>query len=67
MDELPFLDTDIGRGTFAMTLEDFAFFVVERDLDPTLATACPPDTCYVVVQFIEFVRTRVSPLRTRLF
>ena len=30
---LPFLDTDLGRGTFALTLEDFSFFVEEHGLD----------------------------------
>ena len=29
MDEPPFLDTDVGRGTLLLTLEDFAFFVAE--------------------------------------
>jgi hypothetical protein len=28
--------------------------VEERELDVTLVTALPRDTCYVVVQFIEF-------------
>jgi len=29
MDEPPFLDTDVGRARFLLTLEDFAFFVDE--------------------------------------
>lgn len=65
IDELPFLDTDLGRGTFAMTMEDFAFFVEERGLDPELVTGCPPDTCYIVVQFIEFGGDHLDQLMGR--
>ena len=32
MDEPPFLDTDIGRASLLLTLEDFAFFVSEFEL-----------------------------------
>lgn len=41
IDELPFLDTDLARGTFVLTAEDFAFFVVEHDLNPELVTKSP--------------------------
>ena len=32
MDEPPFVDTDVGRASFLLTLEDFAFFVNEFEL-----------------------------------
>lgn len=53
MDELPFLDTDLGRATVVLTADDFAFFVVEHDLDHSLVTGAPADTRFFAVQFIE--------------
>ena len=32
MDEPPFIDTDVGRATMLLTLEDFAFFCSEFEL-----------------------------------
>ena len=32
MDEPPFLDTDVGRASLLLTLEDFSFFIDEFDL-----------------------------------
>lgn len=32
MDELPFLDTDLGRGTVMITVHDFLFFCAESGL-----------------------------------
>eukprot|EP00053_Salpingoeca_punica_P016810 m.159959 g.159959 ORF g.159959 m.159959 type:complete len:676 (+) comp17048_c2_seq1:188-2215(+) len=54
IDEPPFLDTDIARGTIAMVLDDFAFFVEEHNLDHSLVLDLPKGTRFVVVQFIEF-------------
>ena len=62
-DELPYIDTDIGRGNFLMTAENFAFFLREFGLAPDSdargAGAAPPlreclgDARYVLTQFIE--------------
>eukprot|EP00041_Stephanoeca_diplocostata_P030519 m.925095 g.925095 ORF g.925095 m.925095 type:complete len:709 (+) comp23772_c0_seq36:524-2650(+) len=54
IDEPPFLDTDIGRATLCLTVDDFAFWVMERELDESLVTSLPDGTRYVVLQFIEF-------------
>lgn len=32
IDELPFLDTDLGRGTILITVQDFLFFCADSDL-----------------------------------
>eukprot|EP00050_Salpingoeca_kvevrii_P008591 m.303811 g.303811 ORF g.303811 m.303811 type:complete len:597 (-) comp16243_c0_seq1:49-1839(-) len=53
-DEPPFLDTDLARGTLVLTADDFAFFVVENELDESLVTSAPPGTVYFAIQFIEF-------------
>ena len=62
-DELPYIDTDIGRSNFLMTAENFAFFLHEFGLAPDSdargAGASPPlreclgDARYVLTQFIE--------------
>eukprot|EP00040_Diaphanoeca_grandis_P016437 m.84786 g.84786 ORF g.84786 m.84786 type:complete len:617 (-) comp25803_c1_seq1:342-2192(-) len=54
IDEIPFIDTDIARSTLSLTIDDFAFWVVERDLDHSLVTSLPKGTTYVVIQFLEF-------------
>ena len=36
MDEPPFLDTDIGRASLLLSLEDFAFFVSEYGLEASV-------------------------------
>ena len=67
--ELPFLDTDIGRANFLMTTENFAFFLQEFGLVSTAATGggnlaaggmaapslgeCLGDATFVLTQFIE--------------
>ena len=55
MDEPPFLDTDIGRATLLLTLEDFAFFCDEFDLGrrAELEALAAARTCHVAVQLIE--------------
>ena len=53
-DELPFVDTDLGRSTFVLTADDFAFFVTEHDLDPALVLDAPRGTRFFAVQLIEF-------------
>ncbi|EDQ90333.1 uncharacterized protein MONBRDRAFT_24683 [Monosiga brevicollis MX1] len=53
IDEPPFLDTDLGRATLVLSAEDFAFFVQEHDLSPSLILDSPPGTIYYVIQFLE--------------
>lgn len=63
LDELPYLDTDIGRSNFLMTAENFLFFLREFGLAPDgdthgteasrLLGECLGDTRYVLTQFIE--------------
>jgi hypothetical protein len=47
---LPFLDTDIGRGTVLIGRSDFEFFLQENNL---CLEEYPSDTRYIVLQFIE--------------
>jgi hypothetical protein len=47
---LPFLDTDIGRGTVLIGRSDFEFFLQENNLP---LEEYPSDTRYIVLQFIE--------------
>jgi hypothetical protein len=48
-DELPFLDTDLARGTVLLTLEDFFFWCRENDID--VGSSSPsPDTRFVLVR-----------------
>jgi hypothetical protein len=49
-DELPFLDTDIGRGTVLVTRDDFNFWVDENGLP---VEDYPRDTRFIALQFIE--------------
>lgn len=51
MDELPFLDTDIARGSFLVTREVFEFFLMEYTIPRPAELRT--DTVYVVIQFIE--------------
>jgi hypothetical protein len=51
-DELPYLDTDVGRASFVLTLEAFAFFCQEFGL-PVAEMTFDADTRFVLVQFIE--------------
>ena len=62
MDELPFLDTDLGRATFSMTLEDFAFFVsnmpspgktVLSDLNTCVLTRSTGSTAQLHIFFVS--------------
>lgn len=49
MDELPFLDTDIGRLTLLVTAENFQFFCEEQSVQVKI----PAKSRYVLIQFIE--------------
>lgn len=49
-DEMPFLDTDIGRGTVLIGRSDFEFFLEENGI---CLEEYPQDTRYIVLQFIE--------------
>ena len=55
MDEPPFVDTDVGRASFLLTLEDFAFFVNEFELGDAvpLERLAAQRTQYAAVQLIE--------------
>eukprot|EP00899_Mesostigma_viride_P017292 jgi/Mesvir1/25564/Mv01798-RA.3 len=50
-DELPFLDTDIARASFLMTVDSFSFFLQEFGIQGW--DDLEPDLRYVMVQFIE--------------
>ncbi len=39
---MPFLDTDIARAVVTLTIDDFAFFVEEYELDHSLVLALSP-------------------------
>lgn len=52
-DEPPFIDTDLARASFLMTLADFAFFVDEFALPATLVTDAPADARFALLQFVE--------------
>ena len=74
-DELPYLDTDIGRSNFLMTAENFIFFLREFGLAPTSdacgAAVAPPlseclgDARYVLTQFIEVGGDHLDRLMAR--
>lgn len=54
MDEPPFIDTDLCRGSFLLTVCDFLFFVEEQGMDPVkMSEGWGRDTQYVSVEFIE--------------
>ena len=49
-----YLDTDIGRATFLLTLENFAFFASEFGIEHVLPDILKDSTTrYVVVQFVR--------------
>ncbi|MHA2102732.1 MAG: hypothetical protein ACW981_04855, partial [Candidatus Hodarchaeales archaeon] len=50
IDEPPFIDTDIGRGTILFNREDFEFVLRENDIKQIELTA---KTRYVLINFIE--------------
>lgn len=58
MDELPFLDTDVARGIFSLTLENFAFFCNEFGLQSLVVDGSGnlrfrDDTRFVALEFLE--------------
>lgn len=55
MDEPPFLDTDIGRASLLLTIEDFAFFVSEFELGAAVdvQALAAQRVAHVAVQLVE--------------
>ena len=54
MDELPYMDTDIAKGTILLSIESFFFFLNEYDIDAQLyLSKIPADTEYICIQLIE--------------
>ena len=55
MDEPPFLDTDIGRASLLLSLEDVAFFVSEFGLDASvhLESLAAQRVEHVALQLLE--------------
>ena len=66
-DELPYLDTDIGRSNFLMTAENFAFFMQEMGLGeaPELRDCLAHDSRFVLTQFIEIGGDHLDRLLAR--
>ena len=64
-DEPPYLDTDIGRASFLMTLENFAFFANEFGFLDTVRARFQPDSRYAVVQLIEIGGDHLDELKRR--
>ena len=50
MDEVPFLDTDLGRCLILLTFEDFRFLLADLGLTPL---SFPMDTRYIALQILE--------------
>jgi hypothetical protein len=50
MDEPPFIDTDIGRGTILFNREDFEFIIRENNMKPI---EVGEKTRYILINFIE--------------
>eukprot|EP00049_Salpingoeca_infusionum_P002993 m.62075 g.62075 ORF g.62075 m.62075 type:complete len:256 (+) comp11893_c0_seq2:60-827(+) len=61
-DELPFIDTDLGRAVVVLTSEDFAFFVQEHGLDARLVTEAPAGTIYFAIEFVELGGDHIDQL-----
>ena len=56
MDEPPFLDTDVGRASLLLTLEDFSFFIDEFDLPikhEQLSQLASDGVRYAAIELIE--------------
>jgi hypothetical protein len=68
MDEPPFIDTDVGRATFLLTLEDFAFFVDEFGLplphDHLQELAVASGVRYAIVELIEIGGDHIDRMMT---
>ena len=70
MDEPPFIDTDVGRATFLLTLEDFAFFVDEFGLplprERLQELAIDSGVRYALIELIEIGGDHIDRMRTWL-
>ena len=68
MDEPPFLDTDVGRASFLVTLEDFAIFVEEYQLPigaDELRALAASSVRYAAIELIEIGGDHLDRLAAR--